>query len=238
VIPVLWSGAGLVVVDKPAGVAVIPGRQAARGPGLRAELEEQLGHPVFVVHRLDRDTTGVLLFATDAVTHRAASLAFERGLPRKTYLALVSPPLPAARSLEVPLVPARRSRMRPARPGEAGKAALTELRPLETYGDVQLVEAVPLTGRTHQIRVHLAWAGAPLLVDAQYGRPDGVTAARLGLTGDEVLLSRTPLHAARLVLSGQPGLPRLDVQAPLPPDMARVLERLRQRRSNGADVPE
>jgi tRNA pseudouridine32 synthase/23S rRNA pseudouridine746 synthase/23S rRNA pseudouridine955/2504/2580 synthase len=210
-------------VDKPAGVAVVPGRDASRGPSLRALLEAQLGRPLWIVHRLDRDTSGVLLVALDAPSHRAASQAFESGRVEKRYLALVWPPLEGPVRIDAPLVPARRARMRVARPGEEGKAAVTELRPLETHPPVALVEAVPLTGRTHQIRIHLRHAGSPLLVDPQYGRPEPVTAAHLGRSGDAVLLARTPLHAARLVLPGSPELPALDVTAPLPADMAAVL---------------
>jgi tRNA pseudouridine32 synthase/23S rRNA pseudouridine746 synthase/23S rRNA pseudouridine955/2504/2580 synthase len=237
VIPVLWSAGGLLAVDKPAGVAVVPGRNAQGGPPLRARLEAQLGRPVWVVHRLDRDTSGVVLFALDAATHRAASLAFERGLAVKRYLALVSPPLRGSARVDASLVPARRSRMRVAGPGEEGKPAVTELAPLETFGDVALVEARPLTGRTHQIRVHLRHVGAPLLVDPQYGRPDPVTERALGGPSDAVVLDRTPLHAAGLTLPAAEGLPAVDVEAPLPADMVRALALLRQRRWNGSDVP-
>ena len=224
-ISVLWSGAGLLAVDKPPGMAVVPGRSAAR-TSLRQLLEAQLGRPVWIVHRLDRDTSGVLLVALDAETHRAASQAFESRQARKRYLALVWPPLQAPVRIDVPLVPARRSRMRVASPEEDGKAAVTELRPLETHPPVQLVEAMPLTGRTHQIRVHLRHAGSPLLVDAQYGRPEPVTAASLGGSSEDVLLARTPLHAARLVLPASDALPAVDVAAPLPADMAAVLAAL------------
>jgi tRNA pseudouridine32 synthase/23S rRNA pseudouridine746 synthase/23S rRNA pseudouridine955/2504/2580 synthase len=117
--------------------------------------------------------------------------------------------------------------MRVAGPGEEGKPAVTELSPVETFGDVALVEARPLTGRTHQIRVHLRHAGAPLLMDPQYGRPEPVTERRLGGASDGVVLARTPLHASRLVLAGGEGLPAVDVSAPLSPDMARALELLR-----------
>jgi tRNA pseudouridine32 synthase/23S rRNA pseudouridine746 synthase/23S rRNA pseudouridine955/2504/2580 synthase len=227
VIPVLWSADGLLAVDKPAGVPVIPGRTEAGGPSLRERLEAELGRRVWVVHRLDRDTSGVLLFALDAEAHRAASLAFEQGQADKRYLALVSPPLPGSIRIEAALVPARRSRMRVAAPGEEGKPAVTELSAVETFGEVALVEARPLTGRTHQIRVHLRHAGAPLLVDPQYGRPEPVNERRLGGASDAVVLARTPLHASRLVLAGGGGLPAVDVSAPLPPDMARALELLR-----------
>jgi len=238
VISVLWSGAGLVAVDKPPGVPVIPGRGATDAAPLREQLEAQLGRRIWVVHRLDRDTSGVLLFALDAASHRAASMAFEGGLAEKWYLALVSPPLPAAVRVDAALVPARRSRMRVAGQGEAGKPAVTELSPIGASGDVGLVEARPVTGRTHQIRVHLRHAGAPLLVDPQYGRPGDVTERDLGGSSDTVVLARTPLHAARLVLPAAEGLPSLDVRAPLAPDMARAMELLRQRTWKGSDVPE
>jgi tRNA pseudouridine32 synthase/23S rRNA pseudouridine746 synthase/23S rRNA pseudouridine955/2504/2580 synthase len=227
VIPVLWTGDGLVAVDKPAGMPVVPGRSEAGGPPLRERLEAQLGQRVWVVHRLDRDTSGVLLLALDAATHRAASLAFEQGAPQKLYLALVSPSLGGPLRVDAALVPARRSRMRVARPGEEGKPAVTELVPVETFGEVALVEARPLTGRTHQIRVHLRHAGAPLLVDPQYGRPDPVRERQLGGDSDAPVLARTPLHASRLVLPGGDGLPAADVSAPLPADMARALALLR-----------
>jgi len=227
VIPVLWTGAGLVAVDKPAGMAVVPGRSAEAGPPLRERLAAQLGRRVWVVHRLDRDTSGVLLLALDAATHRAASLAFEQGVPEKRYLALVSPALTGPARVEAALVPARRSRMRVAGPGEEGKPAVTELVPVETFGDVALVEARPLTGRTHQIRVHLRHAGAPLLLDPQYGRPEPVSERRLGGESDAPVLARTPLHASRLVLPAGDGLPAVDVAAPLPADMARALALLR-----------
>ena len=226
-IPVLWSGAGLVAVDKPAGMRVIPGRSEEAGPPLRERLESQLGRRVWVVHRLDRDTSGVLLLALDAGSHRTASLAFEHGRADKRYLALVSPPLSGPLRIDAALVPARRARMRVARPGEEGKPAVTELVPVETFGDVALVEARPLTGRTHQIRVHLRHAGAPLLVDAQYGRPDPVTERRLGGESDGVVLARTPLHASRLVVPAAEGMPAVDVSSPLPEDMARALALLR-----------
>jgi RluA family pseudouridine synthase len=234
-VPILWSGPGLVAVDKPAGISVVPGRQAERGPSLREVLERQLGRRVWVVHRLDRDTTGVLLFALDADSHRAANQAFEQGRVEKRYLALVSPPLISARTVDLALVPARRSRMRPVRPGESGKPAVSELRPVETLGSVQLVEAVPLTGRTHQIRIHLRAAGAPLLVDPQYGRPEPFTGAGLGF--DSLTLSRTPLHASWILLEASGDLPRVEVSAPLPEDMAGVLEALRQRTRKGAETP-
>jgi RluA family pseudouridine synthase len=227
-VPLLWRGAGLLAVDKAPGVLVVPGRRREGPPSLREQLEESLGQPVWVVHRLDRETSGVVLFALDAASHRAASLAFEHGRVRKTYLALVAPPLEKSRLVEAALMPARRSRMRLARSGEVGKVARTRLKPLESYAQAGLVEAEPLTGRTHQIRLHLQAAGSPLLVDAQYGRPSAVTQACLGGSGQDVVLARTPLHSSRLVLEATEGLPDLEVEAPLPADMQEALVLLRR----------
>jgi 23S rRNA-/tRNA-specific pseudouridylate synthase len=206
---------------------VIPGRTEEGGPPLQERLQSQLGRRVWVVHRLDRDTSGVLLLALDAGAHRAASLAFEHRSADKRYLALVSPPLPGPLRVDAALVPARRSRMRVAGPGEKGKPAITELTPVETFGEVALIEARPLTGRTHQIRIHLRHAGALLLVDPQYGRPEAFTERQLGGDRDVPVLGRTPLHASRLVLPAGDGLPPVDVSAPLPEDMARALALLR-----------
>lgn len=202
----------LVAVDKPPGVTVIPGRAGPDGTSLRELLELQLKRPVWVVHRIDRDTSGVVVFALDAATHRTLSMAFEAGQVKKQYVALVKGSIAAPMDLTTPLVPARKSRMRPARAGEVGKDARTLVRPIEQLRDATLVEVEPLTGRTHQIRVHLAHAGHPLLFDHQYGE----SAPIAGLT-------RTPLHAARLELMS----PQLSASAPLPTDMQGALAQLR-----------
>jgi RluA family pseudouridine synthase len=228
-ISVLHEGDGVLVVNKPAGVLVIPGRGEEEAPSLREQLEAQRKQKIFVVHRLDRDTSGVLVFALDAATHRALSMAFEAGEVEKHYLALVKGRLEEATQVEASLVPARRGRMRVSRAGEDGKAALTRLRPLERFSSATLVEAQPLSGRTHQIRVHLGSIGHPLLVDHQYGSPESITARMLGGTTDEVVLSRTPLHAARVRLRELPQRSApLEVEAPLPADLSRALELLRK----------
>ncbi|HXX29560.1 MAG TPA: RluA family pseudouridine synthase [Myxococcaceae bacterium] len=224
---VLWRDARLVAIDKPPGMLVVPGRTPGQDPTVRDRLEAELGRRVWVVHRLDRETSGVLLFALDAESHRAACLAFEQGEVTKRYLALVAPPLERPQLVEEALVPARRGRMRLAFPGEAGKPARTRLRPLEIHALGGLVEAEPLTGRTHQVRLHLQAAGAPLLVDAQYGRAEPLTEEALGGPGEGTVLARTPLHAARLSLAGG-GLPPVTIEAPMPEDMQRTLELLRR----------
>lgn len=223
---ILFEGAGLLVVDKPAGMLVIPGRGEG-APSLRELLEAKRGRKVFVVHRLDRDTSGVLVFALDAERHRALSMAFEAGKVHKRYLALVEGRMEAPQLIDAALAPARKNRMRVARPGEEGKDSRTQVRPVETFARASLVEAEPLTGRTHQIRVHLLHVGHPLLFDHQYGRDTPLTEKDLGGAGDTAVLSRTPLHAARIEWPALPGVEARTVEAPLPEDMARAAALLR-----------
>ncbi|HET9551622.1 MAG TPA: RluA family pseudouridine synthase [Anaeromyxobacteraceae bacterium] len=225
-IAVLHEDAALLAVDKPAGRLVIPGR-AGGEESLREELEAAHG-PLWVVHRLDRGTSGVLLFARTAAAHRAVNLQFDRGEPRKVYLALVAGLPPAELAVDVAIAPARRGRMRPARAGDPkGKAARTVFRLLEPFPARQgrpacaLVEALPETGRTHQIRVHLMAAGHPLLVDPDYGDD----APLLDAAGAPVL-ARTPLHAARLTLRHPDG-GELTVASAAAPDLAAALALLR-----------
>ncbi|WP_338866239.1 RNA pseudouridine synthase [Myxococcus stipitatus] len=223
---ILFEGGGLLVVDKPPGVPVIPGRDG--GASLRDELESRRGQKIFVVHRLDRDTSGALVFALDARTHRSLSVAFESGKVRKRYVALVEGRLDEPRLVDAPLIAARKGRMRVARAGESeAKPSRTRVRPVESFDRATLVEAEPLTGRTHQIRVHLLSLGHPLLLDHQYGRDEPVTEKDLGGEGAAVVLDRTPLHAARVEWPELPGVAARAVDSPLPVDMARARDLLR-----------
>jgi tRNA pseudouridine32 synthase / 23S rRNA pseudouridine746 synthase len=223
-IAVLHADAHLLAVDKPAGRLVIPGRGAPERT-IQEELEAEHGR-LWIVHRLDRGTTGVLVLARSAAAHRALNLAFDRREVEKRYFALVRGAPPSSSRLDAAIAPARRGRMRPARPGDAkAKPAVTEVRTVEAFparADVgwpplALVEAVPETGRTHQIRVHLAWAGTPLAVDPDYGEAEPLRA------GGEVVLARTPLHAASLALRHPETGERMVLAAPMPEDMARAI---------------
>lgn len=213
---VLETRGGLVAVAKPPGLLVIPGRDPDDRVCARDLLERQLGTKIWVCHRIDRDTSGVLLFATDAEAHRAASMAFEHGEAKKKYLALVEGVVAGPLDIDLPLAEGRKGKMRVAFPGEEGKPARTLVTPIETFAHASLVECEPLTGRQHQIRVHLKAKGHPLLFDHQYGRKEPLP------VGD-VVLSRTPLHAASLEIASL----GLKVTAPLPEDLRRVVERLR-----------
>lgn len=216
---------GLVAVDKPAGLLVIPGSTPGQADGecVRDVLAAQLGRPVWPVHRIDRDTSGVLVMALDANAAREAAQAFEEGTAKKRYLAIVQGVVRGPLDIDLPLMEGRRRKMKVAPAGLDGKPSRTLVRPLETFPKASLVECEPLTGRQHQLRVHLMAKGHPLLVDHQYGRRQPLLERDLGGEGDAVVLERTPLHAASLEL---PAL-GFRAEAPLPADMEATLVRLR-----------
>jgi len=206
----LYADADLVAVDKPAGVPAQPTLTSDRGtlPDLVAAL---LGAPVTLVHRLDRETSGVTVLARTPAAAAALAEAFRIGGPVKTYLALCArAPSPKEGRVDAPLGkdPARAGLRRV---DPSGDAAATGYRTLREGAGAALVEARPETGRTHQIRVHLAHLGAPLLGDARYGGP-----RRVG----EVAVPRVMLHAQRLELAHPSTGARLALEAPVPEDFA------------------
>lgn len=219
----LYEDADVLAVDKPAGVVVIPARDEAPGESLRHQLEAARGERLWVVHRIDRDTTGVVLFARNAEAHRALSLAFEHRRAEKTYLALTrGAPTPREGVIDVALHSARKGKMRPIFPGERdGVEAVTAIRVVQEWkrpdGDIALVEARPRTGRQHQVRVHLRFAGAALLVDPLYGRTERAEVAGVTLT-------RLSLHAHALAVPL--GERTLRVEAPLAADLRAAVDAL------------
>ena len=226
---ILHEDEALLAVDKPAGALCVRGRMGEAEPSLMDELASARGEKLFIVHRLDRNTSGVLIFARTSEAHRVLGQAFEQGKVEKSYLALVRGAPQAEFTVEVPLVDARRGKTRPAAEGETGKPSLTVFRLVERFGEkFALVEALPKTGRTHQIRVHLKYAGFPLAVDPQYTHVERIVRGDLGLApADEVVLARTPLHARRVRLTHPAtGLP-LEIESGLPDDLQSALGLMR-----------
>lgn len=213
-VSVLHEDAALVAVAKPAGMPVIPGRVEGGPVALRQHLEAARGEPLWVVHRIDQDTSGVVVFARSAAAHRDLCAAFEHRAVHKTYAAFAFGDLPGTRTVELALHEARRGKARPAAPGElGGKAATTHLEARARWrlasGDVvTLLDARPVTGRHHQIRVHLRALEAPIVGDPLYGK----RTLRGAFEGAPPL--RLALHAARLELPE-----RAPIVAPLPPDL-------------------
>jgi RluA family pseudouridine synthase len=212
----------VVAVAKPSGQAVIAARGEPRSLCLQKQVETQLRRRVWVVHRIDRDASGVVLFALNAAAHRELSLAFEHRQVVKTYMAFVAGRLePPAGRIEVPLHAARKGKARPAVPGEPGALpSVTEYATQKTWSPpvVSLLEVHPLTGRHHQIRVHLRSLAAPILFDPLYGRglvPEGLSGAPC---------ARLALHALRIDAPAPHGGRRLVLDAPLAPDLASLAQ--------------
>ena len=223
-IPILFQNDRLVAVDKPPGIPVVPAPPPSDpGDSLRARLEAALGCPLWVVHRLDRDASGVIVFARTAAAQRELCAAFEARTVQKTYLALtVGVPEPDSGEIAIPLHAARRGKTRPAAPDEAGaRAASTSysVRSRWRNGEsaLALVEAHPRTGRHHQIRVHFRAIGTPLLGDALYGRRADTAALA------DAPCRRLALHASRLVLPVAGLDSRLVLEAPLAADLSATL---------------
>jgi 23S rRNA pseudouridine1911/1915/1917 synthase len=215
----------LLVVSKPAGVLTHP--TPSRRTGTLVNRLLGLGVPLSsgsepdrpgIVHRLDAGTSGLLVVAKDDRTHELLAGMFRRHEPERSYLALVRGRVERDRFLvDAPLVRERaRVRVRPV----TGREAATEVEVRERLPRATLVEARPRTGRTHQIRVHLAAVGHPVLGDRAYGGA-GELSVRLGLV-------RPFLHAWRLALVHPRTGERLEVEDPLPPDLEAALERARE----------
>jgi RluA family pseudouridine synthase len=217
----VYEDAALAVVDKPAGVTVIPAPGVPPGASLRERVAAALGSAVWVVHRLDRDTSGLVAFARSAEAHRALSMAFERRDVVKGYRALVrGVPDPRAGVIDLALHDARRGKSRPARPGEPGaRPASTAYAVTRAWrlGDEALadVRLTPRTGRHHQLRVHLRAIGTPILGDVLYG---GGGAAASGA----MPVPRLALHAETLDLPHPGGARRVAATAPWPADLSAV----------------
>ena len=225
---ILYQDEHLVAVDKPAGVLTVPGRNEQSMP-LSAEVKEQFPRAL-PVHRLDRDTSGVVLFAVGREAHRALNVAFESRRAEKTYLALVRGDVEQEERVELALLEGR-GRVRVASKG--GVKARTDVAPADRFGGFTLCTCVPLTGRTHQIRVHLAAIGHALAVDPKYGEDKPLRVGDLWRGAPDpqtVVLERTPLHAASLRIPHPRGRGWLWVESPLADDMARCLDLLRAAR--------
>jgi len=219
-VPIVYEDEWLLVVDKPAGMTVHPARGHATGTLVHA----LLGHGVAggeelrpgVVHRLDKDTSGLLVVARSAAAHRELAGMIRRREVDRRYLALVHGNFAnSSGTIEAPIGrdPSRRKAMTVG--GAAAREARTHFRVLETLADFTLVEARLETGRTHQIRVHFLAIGHPVAGDPTYARRDV-----LGL-------GRQFLHSHRLAFSHPFTGQALQFEAPLPADLADVLARLR-----------
>jgi len=247
---VLHEDEHVLVVEKPAGIAAEPERwqrdAASVAGGLlqisleRSEGETGLEFRPRLLHRLDKDTSGVLLAAKTLECERYLRDAFSRGdgTIRKTYVAIVEGEYPLDDgefdTIDLPIgADSRRSGKMLV--DDRGKAARTEVRVRERFSGFSLLECRPLTGRTHQLRVHLSATGFPLVVDPVYGRRSELLLSEFKHNyrakrghSERPILSRLSLHAEAIDFPCDPEDPdkRQRVETPIPKDLARVLKQL------------
>jgi 23S rRNA pseudouridine1911/1915/1917 synthase len=245
-IAVVYEDAALTVVNKPAGMVVHPAKGHWSGTLVNAlqfrydTLSTAGGaERPGIVHRLDRDTTGLLLVAKSDIAHRHLAQQFEQRTIQKEYFALVAGvPERDSDYIErtIGFHPTNREKMAIRLPTDGGKPAVTFYEVIERFRGYAFIRCKPATGRTHQIRVHLGHIGHPIIADKAYSGRDRLTLGDLigsgasEADGDTVLIDRQALHAHSLRLNHPLTGEALDLTAPLPEDMTRTLEALRTHR--------
>jgi len=243
---ILHEDRWIAVLDKQAGISVHPsGRGEAGGTLVNGLLHHfgrlsGLGGPLRpgIVHRLDRDTSGVLLVAKDESTHFRLARQFHDRQVEKEYLAVVQGEVERdADVIDAPIGRNPRSRETMRVDPKSGRDAVTGYEVVERFRGYTHLRVLPRTGRTHQIRVHLQWIGHPCVADAPYGRQKAVRTGDLlwpasapGSDADRIVIARQALHARRLACTHPESGARLDFTAPLPADLRQLLDLLRRLR--------
>jgi 23S rRNA pseudouridine1911/1915/1917 synthase len=237
---ILHEDDAIIVVEKPAGLATIPGR--AETTSVIEELALQLDLPwtgtadprLRIVHRLDKDTSGVLLLAKSLAAQRFLSEQFRDNLIQKEYLALVAgKPDQDHGRIEAALAPHPKSAKRMTVVKHGGRPAITEWKIEQSFRAMTLLRVFPKTGKTHQIRVHLAHIGLPLVIDPLYGsKSEAIYLSQLKRnyrpTRDEEerpLIARLTLHAQRLSFE-HPNGTRMAIECAPPKDFRATLAQL------------
>jgi 23S rRNA pseudouridine1911/1915/1917 synthase len=250
---IIYEDADLAVINKPAGMMVHAGAGATDDARHRGTLVNALLHHFAelsgvggalrpgIVHRLDKETSGLIIVAKNDITHQRLSEMFAGRVMRKTYIALVHGSLKLdSGSINSPIArdTIRRTRMKAVRGMDSktgpGRSAITHYRVrqrIETpWGRFTLMEVRIETGRTHQIRVHMASIGHPVVGDALYGAPREIQPVKQAAPEDSVPsihLARNFLHAARLSFTHPTSQQEMKLEAPLPPELTAFLEQLK-----------
>jgi len=242
----VYEDENIAAVYKSSGISVSPDRWDLSKERLDKLVAESLSlQKIYTVHRIDRETSGLVVFAKSSETHKALSMAFENREVKKRYIAVVNGrPSWKETVCDLSLVPNGNKRHLTIIDKFRGKKALTAFRFLGSAGNYSVLEALPETGRIHQIRVHLAALGYPVVCDELYGnaKPVLLSAIKRSWRGDLLeerpLLSRLGLHAAELFI---PGYARngaetaagLCLKAPLPKDMSALINQMEKVSGNG-----
>jgi tRNA pseudouridine32 synthase/23S rRNA pseudouridine746 synthase len=212
---VLYVDSSILIVNKPSGLATIPGGWGKDSFSLADLLRADYGR-IWVVHRLDKVTSGLVVFARSAEAHRILNMTFEHHDVHKVYHAIVvGTPAWVEHTARHPLRINMGHSHRTIVDNSKGKPAETTFHLLERFDGYALLEAVPVTGRTHQVRVHAYALGLPLLGDTLYSAPQ------------TNLISHPALHARSLSFPHPVTGERLTISAPYPEDFSKVIDELR-----------
>lgn len=231
---IVYEDEAIVIVNKPANLLTLPDRYLPHLPNLRTMLDEKYGD-IFVVHRLDKETSGVMVFAKNAESHKHLNQQFEEHTVDKLYYGIVGGVFNHdVIDIDIPIAqnPKVLGLMMPT---ARGKEALTIVRCLEKFRTASFVECRLKTGRQHQIRVHLSAIGHPLLVDKDYNEVTSFFVSsvkknyRVQKNTDEIpILTRTPLHAWSLSFVHPTTNEQVTFTAEMPKDMRATLQVLRK----------
>lgn len=231
---ILYQDEALLVVNKPAGLSTLPDGYNPTLPHVKTLLEQEYGR-LWIVHRLDKETSGVLLLARSAQAHRSLNTQFEQHQVSKIYHALViGKPEWQEKTISLPLRPNGDRHHRTVIDQQAGKPAVTHLNVLERFGDYCLVEAIPETGRTHQIRAHLSALGLSIVGDKLYGgrinahHPEKEPQSEQVTNQAQKLTERMGLHARSLEITHPINGERIKFEAPYPVWLEVILQQLRE----------
>ncbi|MDP2791670.1 MAG: RluA family pseudouridine synthase [Rectinemataceae bacterium] len=231
-LPILFADESLLAVDKPSGIFSVPDRYDPDASVALNILAPVWGR-LHVIHRIDKDTSGVLIYCRDEAVHRSLNGAFGTGAVVKTYHALVrgAPDWDEA-SCEFPLHVDADKQHRTVIDAHHGKESRTNFRVLARYRGRALIEARPETGRVHQVRVHLAAVGFPVIGDPFYGdgKPLMLSSIKRGWKGDphteRPLLSRTALHSVSVEFVHPLSGDKMLIEAPYPKDFRASVSQL------------
>ena len=232
---VIYSDDDIVVVNKRSGLLVAADRYDADAPRLDLEVEKEIGD-LYAVHRIDKDTSGIVIYARTAEAHRSLSMQFEGREVHKVYHCLVNGhPLWQDLHVDLKLLADGDARHRTVANQRYGKPAITDFRLIGNCGPYSWIEARPKTGRTHQIRVHLKENGLAIVCDPLYSgnqKPVRLSDIKRKWNGDveeeRPLLARLALHAYKLEVEHPVTGERISFTAPYPRDLDAVRKQLQK----------